>query len=942
MPAKPSCPQCGKSFEEEIQVQRHLDQPRTKCHQRPTTFADAAELLEQFAGPSHILRQQHRHFQGRFRHDSLQPDPEYFPDGRTRSVQRDALVTDYYPGAARVVHQHGTKFMDAFDQDRFAKTHNTENLYYPFVDRPEWELADFLVTSDLSMAAIDRFLSLPLIRQLHLSFQSANQLRGLVEILPSPPPWKCQHVDTSPHQTKTVARLFYRDTVECLQTLLHNPLFTDSIDFSPYRVFTTAQRLVQVYSKWMSGDIAWRMQIEATVGRGCVLGVILSSDKTHITNQSGGKVSHPLLMSLANIRSEVRKKVSHHAFVPVAFLPVVDFIHNNQRMKSVLSDRLYHQCLDIVVKPLKIAAQIGIMLSDPLGNSRQSPSTVLNPSTFDPNNLVAYLEACGEHQLNGVALPFWRDWSLSDPAYFLTPEILHTFFRFSYDHDLAWCIRAVSLAEIDFRFSILQPITNHRHFATGITKLKQVTRRTQRDFQRYLIAVIAGAAPAGLVRAVCSLVDFRYLAQSPIINSDQCRKISAALEGFHTHKQCIINAGARCREKGQLIEHWEIPKLELMQSVTPSIPLVGPPIHWTADTTERAHIDVVKNPAAVTNNVDFESQICRNLDRHEKCRTFSLALHLRKNEVGSQPTDDNADLDSENNPQHEQDVDSDVEPLEPDELVLGVAPRRVHNYFTSSAKPSTVFPPRSFISGPVAFHLGFHPAVGSMGISDVAEKYGLPDLHPALVHYFCHNHDDRPLAVGGQRYDRTDVPLPFQRLQVWHKVRLQQMAYHDPTAILPAQTLNASPPATGWPRGRYDAALVNVDHSMVWPHSGLKGHIVCEIRLIFRPIPPRGLQDAWWSTKFLVYVARLDIVSVHGRDFDEVTGMRVVRRVTRACGTPTGDVILLSQLRALAPLVPKFGGKANACLTAQTSSYYSNQFYLNHHFNKELYYALCS
>ncbi|KAI5985142.1 hypothetical protein EDD15DRAFT_2374386 [Pisolithus albus] len=413
------------------------------------------------------------------------------------------------------------------------------------------------------------------------------------------------------------------------------------------------------------------------------------------------------------------------------------------------------------------------MLSDPLGNSRYcytplpafegktSPVTLADYSKFgdpfrhqsrtkaitlnciesidvDPNNLVDYFEACGEHRLNGVALPFWRDWSLSDPAYFLTPEILHTFFRFSYDHDLAWCIRAVSPAEIDFRFSILQPITNHRHFATGITKLKQVTGRTQHDLQRYLIAVIAGAAPAGLVRAVCSLVDFRYLAQSPIINSDQCRKISAALEGFHTHKQCIINAGARCGEKGQLIEHWEIPKLELMQSVAPSIPLVGPPIHWTADTTERAHIDVVKNPAAVTNNVDFESQICCNLDRHEKCRTFSLTVHLRKNEVGSQSTDDNANLDSENNPHHEQDVDSNVEPLEPDELVLGVAPRRVHNYFTSSAKPSTVFPPRSFISGPVAFHLGFHPAVGSMGISDVVEKYGLPDLHPALVTYGSH------------------------------------------------------------------------------------------------------------------------------------------------------------------------------------------------------------
>ncbi|KAI6124036.1 hypothetical protein EDD16DRAFT_1691358 [Pisolithus croceorrhizus] len=286
-------------------------------------------------------------------------------------------------------------------------------------------------------------------------------------------------------------------------------------------------------------------------------------------------------------------------------------------MKSVLSDCLYHHCLDIVVKPLKIAAQIGIMLSDPLGNSWYCYTSLasciaitlscIESIDINPNNLLTYFEACGEHQLNGVALPFWRDWPLSNPTYFLTPKVLHTFFWFSYNHNVTWCIHAIGPTEIDFHFSILQPITNHWHFATGITKLKQVTGRTQHDLQHYMISVITGAAPAALVQAVCSLVDFRYLTQSPVINSEQCCKISAALKEFHVHKQCIINAGAHCGEKGQVLEHWETPKLELMQSIAPSIPLISPPIQWTADTTERAHIDVVKNPSTATNNVNFES-----------------------------------------------------------------------------------------------------------------------------------------------------------------------------------------------------------------------------------------------------------------------------------------------------------------------------------------------
>ncbi|KAG6381477.1 hypothetical protein JVT61DRAFT_56 [Boletus reticuloceps] len=111
------------------------------------------------------------------------------------------------------------------------------------------------------MAAIVHFLSLLLVKQLRLSFQTTLRLHGLAEILPQIPPWKCKHVDTSPHKTTTIARLFYRDTVDCLQTLLNNPLFTNSLDFSPYHVFTPAQCLVQVYGKWMSSDVAWKIQV---------------------------------------------------------------------------------------------------------------------------------------------------------------------------------------------------------------------------------------------------------------------------------------------------------------------------------------------------------------------------------------------------------------------------------------------------------------------------------------------------------------------------------------------------------------------------------------------------------------------------------------------------------------------------------------------------------
>jgi hypothetical protein len=75
----------------------------------------------------------------------------------------------------------------------------------------------------------------------------------------------------------------------------------------------------------------------------------------------------------------------------------------------------------------------------------------------------------------------------------------------------------------------------------------------------------------------------------------------------------------------KVIDNWYIPKLEFLQSVVSSIQANGVAIQWSADLTEHAHITEVKDPARSSNNQDYESQICRYLDRADKCRRFDLA-----------------------------------------------------------------------------------------------------------------------------------------------------------------------------------------------------------------------------------------------------------------------------------------------------------------------------
>lgn len=75
---------------------------------------------------------------------------------------RNPFRIKQHPTSSRVF-GHGETFMDQFDKDQFVEARKQGLLYYPFATRDEWELASFLLQSNLSMSAIDRFLKLELV-----------------------------------------------------------------------------------------------------------------------------------------------------------------------------------------------------------------------------------------------------------------------------------------------------------------------------------------------------------------------------------------------------------------------------------------------------------------------------------------------------------------------------------------------------------------------------------------------------------------------------------------------------------------------------------------------------------------------------------------------------------------------------------------------------------
>lgn len=523
-------------------------------------------------------------------------------------------------------------------------------------------------------------------------------------------------------------------------------------------------------------------------------------------------------------------------------------------VRSLLSDRLFHECLDLVLAPLKTAAAIGVTMNDPRGNlrycymplisyiadtpeqslvsgtsPRSSPMSVATHDEFGdglrhdprtaehtlraiaklcsrvhPDDHEKFLKVAKSYGLNGVDKPFWRDWPLSDPAYFLKIEILHHFLKMAWDHDTKWCITTVGEEEIDYRFSLLQTPVGYRSFADGVSKLKQVTGRDHRSILRYILCIIAGAVPTRFLAAICALLDFRYLAQMPVFDERVLAKLDTALASFHTHKDAILAAGARS-------EHFKIPKLELLQHVVPSIRASGSPMQWSADVTEHAHVTEIKNPARAGNNQNYYQQIARYLDRSDRCFRFDLATNIASRE---HPDDNNGTI-------------SDDEDHEPDEEKFHAShyhtpTRKIVDYFKIADVPANRNLKSTFASCTTAIHLATKPHL-RITIDEAATLFDLPDLRPAICEYLdrCANGGEH--SVEGRRRDSPNSSPPSERIQVWTKVRVQVRNYHHPDIVEPPQTVNAIPPSTKYPHGLYDSAVFSPGTESDWPSSGLEG-----------------------------------------------------------------------------------------------------------------------
>lgn len=585
-----------------------------------------------------------------------------------------------------------------------------------------------------------------------------------------------------------------------------------------------------------------------------------------VTVGTGNQRACPVFLSITPLHSSVRVKASYHGYVPIAFLPIpqfstIDYKHD-KTLPSCIEARLLHYCLSKVLEPLKQCALNGEMMQDPLGNWRhcftpciayiadlkemwrviglRSKTSVVTTArgrdlgdsvrhplrhgadilndlrsiTVAPHDIKNYIAAANKLGLAGIPSPWWADYLHADPCMFATMELLHHQHIMFFAHDRQWLVKSLGEAVFNKRHELFQPLVGRRTFKGIVSQLSQVTGRSYRDMQHFTVALSDGTKRA--FQRCMKCLQWVRLFSAMRTPTDYVRKLmDDALGEFHQSKNVIIKEGIR--------KDWNIPKLELMLSLTWAISEMGNLAQYTADTTEKAHGATVKTPWRMTNHKDWMEQVCRILDQWEKRRLFEELRQLDEDERRSHAHTENEDNWEDG---EDDDITKETVPIPTwiatleEKNVPALPARSPTDYFASLQRERP--PKHTFTSldKSVAFHLTLRPTKHT--IVEASSLYHLPDLRPALADFFSFEKlrdgeanlwknprfPGRP--IGGDRRSNAHGALHFHEIRVWPNIRIQKRSVQLDHIILPSQQLQAWHPSRNpeWPYGRYDTCIL--------------------------------------------------------------------------------------------------------------------------------------
>ncbi|EAU80829.2 hypothetical protein CC1G_04939 [Coprinopsis cinerea okayama7 len=797
---------------------------------------------------------------------------------------------------------------------------DSTNLYAPFSSKLEWEIARWAKLRGPSSTAFTELMAIDGVAdRLGLSFRTSAQLNAIID----------KHLVGRPSFTRQevvvggeVCEFFYRDVIECVKALFGDPDFAPYLVFSPEKQYTNEQQDCRVYHDMHTGRWWWATQeaIEREKPGATVVPISLSTDKTLLT-LFRNKQAYPLYLTIGNIPKEIRRKVSAHAYILLAYLPItkLETVTNKASRRRQLNN-LYHACMSFVLKPLEKAGVTGLKMVTGHGLAYRGhpivatfngdyPEQTLATGVFQgecptcgiPHDQLGecgvehplrdldrvldiidsfdedpagFLKTCQDARIKPLASPFWKNLPYVHIYQAIAPDILHQLHQGIFKHLVAWVTSVYGPVEIDARCRRLPPNHNIRLFMNGISSLSRITGQEHDQISRILLGLIidiripGGYSSTRVVRAVRGLLDFLYLAQYPIHTDETLAITQEALKMFHDNKSVFIDLGIR--------EHFNIPKLHFATHWVEKIKLFGTADNTDTQYTERLHIDIAKDAYAATNHKDEFNQMTLWLERREKIFKHEQYIQWR--------------LDGGKLPQ----------------VRRWIPPGLELDQFRELSK---------------------HPSARKIRIETLVNDYGAVHFKMALARFVSRlNNPDQTTA----QLERSvwDVRIPLQKFHVWHRIKYRRQDTYTGD-ISTVDSIHCRPETTdkhGRPvPARFDTALINLGSGR---DTGLDGYRVGRVRVVFSL--PERVHRLMFSpgTSIPSHLAYIEWFSPFEDEPDPNHGLYRIKS-TRSREGHLASIVPVANIRRSVHLFPHFGPVAPPEWKSSNVLDLCNVFHLN-------------